>query len=213
MSELANKQFEIALGQVDTIVRAGLCGVELGNYFSRYCADMDQDWLSDLKRVGGSRRELLREQSLWAIWVYRFGRRIDQRPNGLRKKWMLRWYWFLQRLVETLTGIGLPKSSRIGPGLRIWHFGGIFIHPEVVIGSNCTLRQGVVLGDKGNGSGAPVVGDHVEFGSGAHVLGAVRIGDHIKIGALAVVLSDVPSGCTAVGNPARIVKRPAHSDL
>jgi serine O-acetyltransferase len=69
------------------------------------------------------------------------------------------------------------------------------------------------LGDKGNESGAPVVGDHVEFGSGAHVLGPVRIGDHVKIGALAVVLSDVPSGCTVVGNPARIVKRVAQSDL
>lgn len=177
------------------------------------CANMDQDWLADLKRVGGSRRELLREQSLWAIWVYRLGRRIDQRPNGLRKKWMLRWYWFLQRLVETMTGIGLPKAACIGPGFRIWHFGGIFIHPEVVIGCNCTLRQGVVLGDKGNGSGAPVVGDHVDFGSGAHVLGPVRIGDHVKIGALAVVLSDVPSGCTVVGNPARIVKRAAQNDL
>jgi serine O-acetyltransferase len=213
VSELANKYFEIAFGSGGCDSACSFVWCRVGNYFSRHCADMDQDWLSDLRRVGGSRRELLREQSLWAIWVYRFGRRIDQRPNGLRKKWMLRWYWFLQRLVETLTGIGLPKSSRIGPGLRIWHFGGIFIHPEVVIGSNCTLRQGVVLGDKGNESGAPVVGDHVEFGSGAHVLGPVRIGDHVKIGALAVVLSDVPSGCTVVGNPARIVKRVAQSDL
>ena len=112
--------------------------------FFKFWLHMDLDWSADLKRAGGSARALLREQSLWAIWVYRFGRRIDQRPNGLRKKWMLRWYWFLQRLVETLTGIGLPKSSRIGPGLRIWHFGGIFIHPEVVIGSNCTLRQAII---------------------------------------------------------------------
>ena len=114
---------------------------------------MDQDWVSDLQRAGGSRRALLREQSLWAIWVYRFGRRVDARRDGVRKKCLLSCYWALHRMVETLTGIGLPKAAQIGPGLRIWHFGGIFIHPGVVMGANCTLRQGVTLGDKGDGGG------------------------------------------------------------
>jgi serine O-acetyltransferase len=168
---------------------------------------MDQDWVADLNRAGGSRRALLREQSLWAIWVYRFGRRVDARPEGFRKKWLLSCYWALHRMVETLTGIGLPKASQIGPGLRIWHFGGIFIHPDVVMGANCTLRQGVTLGDKGDGGGAPVIGDHVDFGSGAHVIGPVTIGDHVKVGALAVVVHNVPPGSTVVGNPARILQR------
>lgn len=168
---------------------------------------MDLDWSADLKRAGGSARALLREQSLWAIWVYRFGRRVDQRTDGIKKRMLLRWYWLLHRSVETITGIGLPKASCIGGGLRIWHFGGIFVHPEVVMGRNCTLRQGVTLGDKGNGTGAPVVGNNVDFGSGAHVIGPVRVGNDVKVGALAVVVSDVPDGCTVVGNPARIVKR------
>ncbi|WP_306815228.1 serine O-acetyltransferase [Limnobacter parvus] len=168
---------------------------------------MDQDWSADLQRIDGGSRALLREQSLWAIWVYRFGRRVDHRPDGFRKKMLTRWYWFLHRAVETLTGIGLPKASKIGGGLRIWHFGGIFVHPEVVMGDNCTLRQGVTLGDKGNGTGAPVVGNNVDFGSGAHVIGPVRIGNDVKVGALAVVVNDVPDGSTVVGNPARIVMR------
>lgn len=168
---------------------------------------MDQDWISDLQRAGGGRRAMLREQSLWAIWVYRFGRRVDTQPEGLKKKWLLSCYWALYRMVETLTGIGLPKATQIGPGLRIWHFGGIFIHPDVVMGSNCTLRQGVTLGDKGDGGGAPIIGDDVDFGSGAHVIGPVKIGNHVKVGALAVVVRDVPTGCTVVGNPARIVQR------
>jgi serine O-acetyltransferase len=176
-------------------------------FFLFFRQDMDQDWLSDLQRVGASHRAMLREQSLWAIWVYRFGCRVDKRPDGLFKKIMVRWYWLLHRFVETLTGIGLPKAARIGGGLRIWHFGGIFVHPEVVMGKNCTLRQGVTLGDKGNGTGAPVIGDHVDFGSGAHVIGPVHIGSHVKVGALAVVVCDVPDGCTVVGNPARIIKR------
>lgn len=168
---------------------------------------MDQDWSSDLQRAGGNWRALFREQSLWAIWVYRFGRRVDQRPNGFRKKLLLRWYWVLHRIVETLTGIGLPKAATIGAGLRIWHFGGIFIHPNVVMGRNCTLRQGVTLGDRGDNGGAPVVGDGVDFGSCAHAIGPVSIGSNVKVGAMAVVVSDVPPGCTVVGNPGRIVRQ------
>ena len=170
---------------------------------------MDHDWYADLQRVGGSRRAFLREQSIWAIAVYRFGRRVDRRPSGLPKKLMTAVYWLCHRIVETMTGIGLPKACKIGGGLRIWHFGGVFIHPGVVMGTNCTLRQGVTLGDKGDGGNAPVIGDNVDFGSGAHVIGPVTIGSNVKVGALTMVVSDVPSGCTVVGNPARIVRRTA----
>ncbi|HEX4878289.1 MAG TPA: serine acetyltransferase [Limnobacter sp.] len=167
---------------------------------------MDQDWLEDLQRVGGSRRAFFREQSLWAIWVYRFGRRVDRRPAGFVKSIQLKWYWAMHRIVETVTGIGLPKSANIGGGLRIWHFGGVFVHPAVVMGKHCTLRQGVTLGDRGDGGLAPSIGDHVDFGSGAHVIGPVHVGSHVKVGALAIVLSNVPDGCTVVGNPGRIVR-------
>lgn len=36
--------------------------------------------------------------------------------------------------------------------------------------------------------------------------GGVKIGDNVKIGAMSVVIKDVPSNCTVVGNPARIIK-------
>lgn len=166
---------------------------------------MDESWLLDLQRVGGSRRALLREQSMWAIAVYRFGRRVDAMPDGMVKRLKLKVYWAMQRVVETATGIGLPKDAKIGPGLRIWHFGGIFIHPKVVMGRHCTLRQGVTIGDKGDGGGVPRIGDHVEFGAYAQVIGDVAIGDGATIGAMAVVVKDVPAGATVVGNPARVV--------
>ena len=44
-------------------------------------------------------------------------------------------------------------------------------------------------------------------GAGAKVLGPVNIGNNTKIAAGAVVLTDIPDNCTAVGIPARIVKR------
>jgi serine O-acetyltransferase len=148
---------------------------------------------------------MLREQSLWAIRVYRYGRWLDARPDGLRKKVGLKLYWLGFRVVETVTGISIPKETAIGPGLRIWHFGNIFINPGTTIGAGCTLRQGVTLGNRIEDGPCPTIGDNVEFGAYAQVLGGVTIGDNCRIGAMAVVLNDVPPGRTAVGNPARIV--------
>jgi serine O-acetyltransferase len=166
----------------------------------------DPDWAADLRRHDAP-RPFLKEQSLWAIRVYRFGRRVDRRPDGLAKRLLTRAYWLLFRVVETVTGISLPKSAAIGPGLRIWHFGGVFLHGDVVMGANCTLRQGVTIGNRAEGGPVPVVGNDVDFGAYAQVLGGVRIGNGCRIGAMAVVLDDVPDGATAVGAPARILLR------
>ena len=165
----------------------------------------DADWQADLARIDGEVR-FFREQSLWAIWVYRFGRRTDRRRSGIRKKLLTKVYWFFFHLVETVTGIRIPKTCQIGPGLRIWHFGSIFFHPSVKLGANCTLRQGVTIGNRWDSDDAPTVGDTVDFGAYAQVLGKITIGDGAKIGAMTLVLIDVPPNCTAVGVPARIIQ-------
>jgi serine O-acetyltransferase len=163
----------------------------------------DLDWLADLERY--PRRPFLKEQSIWSIWVYRFGRRVDRRPDSFTKKLLNKFYWLLFRLTETLLSISFSKSVVIGPGLRIWHFGNIFIHPEVVIGANCTLRQGVTIGNRHEPSDVPTIGDNVDFGAYSQVLGRVRIGNNCRIGAMSLVLCDVPDGATAVGVPARVI--------
>lgn len=150
-------------------------------------------------------RAFKREQSLWAIRVYRFGRGNDQRADGFRKRMNDRLYWFLFRVVETLTGCSFTKAVDIGPGLRIHHFGNIFIHSGVKIGANCTLRQGNTIGNRVEGGPVPVLEDDVELGAYAQVLGGIRIGRGAKIGAMSVVLQDVPPGATAVGIPAKII--------
>ncbi len=147
----------------------------------------------------------VREQSLWAIAVYRFGRWNDSRPAGFGRRVGDRLYWLLFRVVETLTGVSFTKAVRIGPGLRIHHFGNIFIHSGVEIGANCTLRQGVTIGNRHEGGGVPVLEDDVELGAYAQILGPVQIGRGARIGAMSVVMADVPAGATAVGIPARIL--------
>ena len=123
----------------------------------------DIDFQADLERYPD--RPFLREQSIWAIWIYRFGRRVLKRREGIYRRLLINVYWLLFRTVETITGISIPSSVQIGPGLRIYHFGNIFVHSDVVIGRNCTLRQSVTIGNRHAEGGAPTIGDNVEFGA------------------------------------------------
>jgi serine O-acetyltransferase len=59
---------------------------------------------------------------------------------------------------------------------------------------------------------APKLGDRVNVGAGAKIFGNVTIGDDVNIGANAVVLSDIPSGKTAVGIPAKIINNSISGD-
>jgi serine O-acetyltransferase len=45
------------------------------------------------------------------------------------------------------------------------------------------------------------------IGAGAKVLGPFYIGDNSKVAANAVVLKEIPENCTAVGIPAKVVRR------
>lgn len=162
-------------------------------------ADFKQD------RARYSPRPWLKEVSIIAIAWYRHGLHVDNMPDGIRKKVSLKIYWFVFHLIEILIGISLPKTAVVGGGLKIHHFGNIFIHKNAEIGRNCTLRQGVTLGNRHNNDKAPVIYDGVELGAYAQVLGDIRLGENCKVGAMSVVLNDVPAGKTVCGNPAKIV--------
>lgn len=154
---------------------------------------------ADLARY--PRKPWLKEQSLWAVAIYRFGRWNDTRKPSLTKKLLDKVYWLVYRVVETLTGITMPKMVQIGPGLRIHHYGGIIIHQNTKIGANCTLRQGITIGNRYNDGPAPVLEDDVEVGAAAQILGDVRIGRGARIGAMSLVLCDVPPRRHRCRNP------------
>ena len=115
----------------------------------------------------------------------------------------------VSQFAKFITGIEIHPGATIGKGLVIDHGSGVVIGETAEIGDNCTLYQGVTLGGTGKDTGKrhPTLGNNVMVGAGAKVLGPFRIGDNSKIAAGAVVLSEMPSNATAVGIPARVVRR------
>ncbi|MBQ2755796.1 MAG: serine O-acetyltransferase [Oscillospiraceae bacterium] len=108
-----------------------------------------------------------------------------------------------------LTGIEIHPGAKIGRGVFIDHGAGVVIGETAEVGDGCTIYQGVTLGGTGKDKGKrhPTLGKNVLVGAGARILGPFTVGDNAKIAANAVVLDPVPENCTAVGVPARIVKR------
>jgi serine O-acetyltransferase len=109
-----------------------------------------------------------------------------------------------------LTGIEIHPGAKIGNGVFIDHGMGVVIGETAEVGDGCTIYQGVTLGGTSLTRGAkrhPTLGRDVVVSAGAKVLGGFTVGDGARIGSNAVVIKPVPAGATAVGIPARIVRR------
>ena len=116
---------------------------------------------------------------------------------------------FISHIGRFLTGIEIHPGAVIGKGVFIDHGMGVVIGETAIVGDYTLIYQGVTLGGTGKQSGKrhPTVGENVVVGAGAKVLGNLLIGNNVRIGAGSVVLRDVPSDCTVVGVPGRIVYR------
>jgi serine O-acetyltransferase len=115
----------------------------------------------------------------------------------------------ISHLARFLTGIEIHPGATIGQGVFIDHGMGVVIGETAIVGDYALIYQGVTLGGTGKESGKrhPTLGDNVVVGAGAKVLGNIQIGHNVRIGAGSVVLREVPSDCTVVGVPGRIVFR------
>ena len=107
------------------------------------------------------------------------------------------------------TNIEIHPGAKIGRRFFIDHGTGVVIGETAEIGDDVTIYQGVTLGGTGKDVGKrhPTVGSGVMIGAGAKVLGPFTIGNNSNIAAGSVVLHPIPENCTAVGTPARVVKR------
>jgi serine O-acetyltransferase len=144
----------------------------------------------------------------WAVAVLRVGARAN-RASGAQRRAL----GFVHRLASTAVdwvwGIHVPRATRLGRRVRIWHFGSLLLNARS-IGNDVHFRHDTTLGpvrshDRNRPEALPVIEDHVEIGSGACVVGGVTVGCGAHVGANAVVLESVPAGATVFGVPGRIV--------
>lgn len=143
----------------------------------------------------------------------------NQRNGGAGyTHYLLKWYrkaqfsrfhtvrWFyrcLYRILSNKHGIEIPTSTKIGKGFAIFHPYNITINPNCVIGRNCDIHKGCLLGRSNRGAkkGCPTIGDDVWIGANVVIVGNISIGDDVLIAPNAFVNVDVPGHSIVIGNP------------
>jgi serine O-acetyltransferase len=101
-------------------------------------------------------------------------------------------------------GCVIGRGADFDAAFVLIHSLGVVINGRVRGGTHVYLEHQVTIGAERDAV-SPRIGDHVYIGAGAKVFGSV--GSHCRIGANAVVVDDVPDHATAVGVPARVVRK------
>ncbi len=134
-----------------------------------------------------------------------------------------------QRVSEKMVAVGYELISLISPHAVISRYAeidrGTVVMPGAVINAcahigagciintNCSVDHDCEIGDfvhiaPGCAlSGTVRVGSGSFLGTGARVIDQTKIGERVMVGAGAVVIRDLPDDCTAVGVPARIIRK------
>jgi sugar O-acyltransferase (sialic acid O-acetyltransferase NeuD family) len=137
----------------------------------------------------------------------------DNRTRSEIDKRLVAFHWFTAIHPRAY----IHPSVSIGEGTVV--FAGAVIQPDTVIGRHCIINTNAaidhdcVIGDYshiGPGvclAGNVTVGEGAFLGIGAVAVMGISIGRWSIIGAGGVVIEDMPDNVTAVGSPARIIKR------
>jgi serine acetyltransferase len=149
--------------------------------------------------------------SWWALYVLGLHAALapayrSLRPAGGAPSAVSRLISLFYQLLTVPVGAEIPLGTKIGDGLLLGHTAGIVMNSLAVVGEDCVITPGVVLGSDGRDA-APVIGRNVYIGANAVIVGSSVIGDHATIGAGATVVSrDIPSCALVAGNPGVVVK-------
>jgi len=151
---------------------------------------------------------------VWAVINHRIANRLYKKNFKLTAR-------IIMGLTQFLCNMDIHPAATIGRRLFIDHGIGVVIGETAIIEDDVLIYQGVTLGgvSLSKGKRHPTIKSNSVIGSGAKVLGNIVIGKNSKIGANSVVICDVPKSSTAVGVPAKIIKKDnkacklSHGDL
>ena len=88
-------------------------------------------------------------------------------------------------------GVDIPASTKIEPGFKIEHLYGIVLNPGVVIGKNCNIYNGAIIGKEKRGKS----------------IVCTQIEDDVSIAPGVYVNFDVPSQSIVFENPDKVIER------
>lgn len=132
-----------------------------------------------------------------------------RKAHFTKNRFLKLYYKIIMRRYRLKYGLEIPAETEIGRGLYIGHPFNITINGSAIIGDNCNIHKGVVIGRENRGlrKGAPVIGNKVWIGINAAVVGKITIGDDVLIAPCSYVNCDVPSHSVVFGNPCIIKHR------
>lgn len=168
----------------------------------------------DFYRVTGKKENWLSMHRLFINpnlhYIYRFRKAQHYANAGLRGKIER---FRLLRLMKKY-GFQIYPETQIGDGFYLGHWGTVIINKNTIIGKNCNIAPGVVIGqtNRGKRMGVPVIGDNVWIGSNAVIVGNIRIGNNVLIAPCSYVTTDVPDNSIVSCNPATISQKENTTD-
>jgi len=140
---------------------------------------------------------------VWAIVNYRIA-------NILYKKSFKRLARAIMGISQFITNIDIHPAATIGRRVFLDHAFGVVIGETTIIENDILIYQGVTLGGVNlnrDQKRHPTVQSGSVIGAGAKVLGDIVIGKNCRIGSNSVVVNSVEDNSTAVGIPARVIKK------
>lgn len=139
---------------------------------------------------------------VWAVINHRVANKLYKKNFKLTAR-------IIMGLTQFFCNMDIHPAATIGRRVFIDHGIGVVIGETAIVEDDVLIYQGVTLGgvSLSKGKRHPTIKSNSVIGSGAKVLGNITIGKNSKIGANSVVICDVPKNSTAVGVPAKIIKR------